>query len=547
MAPTRINDAVHWYMSNLTSRIIARTGIPSDRYHMGKVILQCLKDYPEAVTQIDGATGESETNETILERSVKCATSFRKFGLQSMDVIVLMAPNHIHLCIPFYAALYTGNVIAAVDFNLGKNELQQTLAVLEPKIIFCQSSKAPTIQLALNEIDSNAFIVAFDKGHYLCDFDSFIDKFYDGTTIDEFEPTDFDPEEATAFLVSTSGTTGLPKAAEVTHKNFLISLPNLFLRYTEFPTPTKMALVGSPLQWLTALFNYVASAIFKYTRLQSSLPLTKEHAYYLFHTYKPTFSILSPTLITSLLKNENKCDFSSFEFIMLGGSAVPASLIEEIKNLSPNTEVINVYGMSEISSIAFMGDYGPPDSCGRPLGVFYYRLIDTETQEDILEPNRPGELWVKGPSVFKGYYKNKEATEEAFAEDGWFKTGDMFYRDENWNYYFLERIKLLLKYKSDQISPVEVENVIRQVPGVVDVAVAGLPDPECGDIPVACVVIQNGATITADDIKNIVRDKLSDSKQLRGGVIFLDSIPMTASTKVHRRKLKEIVMSSKRL
>lgn len=66
-------------------------------------------------------------------------------------------------------------------------ELQQTLAVLEPKIIFCQSSKAPTIQLALNEIDSNAFIVAFDKGHYLCDFDSFIDKFYDGTTIDEFE------------------------------------------------------------------------------------------------------------------------------------------------------------------------------------------------------------------------------------------------------------------------------------------------------------------------------------------------------------------------
>ncbi|CAG9559241.1 unnamed protein product [Danaus chrysippus] len=502
MPPTRINDAVHWYMSNLTSRIIAKTGIPSDRYHMGKVILQCLKDYPEAVTQIDGATGESETNESILKRSVKCAASFRKFGLQSTEVIVLMAPNHIDLCIPFYAALYTGNVIAAVDFNLGKIELQQTLSVLGPKIIFCQSSKAPTIQLALNEIDSNAFIVAFDKGHYLCDFDSFIEKFYDGTMIDEFEPTDLDPEEATAFLVSTSGTTGLPKAAEVTHKNFLISLPNLFLRYTEFPTPTKIALVGSPLQWLTALFSYVASPIFKYIRLQSSLPLTKEHAYYLFDTYK---------------------------------------------SLSPNTEVINVYGMSELSSIAFLRDYGPPESCGRPLGIFYYRLIDTETSEDILEPNRPGELWIKGPSVFKGYYKNKEATEDTFAEDGWFKTGDMFYRDENWNYYFLERIKLLLKYKSYQISPVEVENVIREVPGVVDVAVAGLPDPECGDLPVACVVIQNGANVTADDIKNIVQDKLSDSKQLRGGVIFLDSIPMTASTKVHRRKLKEIVMTSNRL
>ncbi|CAG9791544.1 unnamed protein product [Diatraea saccharalis] len=145
--------------------------------------------------------------------------------------------------------------------------------------------------------------------------------------------------------------------------------------------------------------------------------------------------------------------------------------------------------------------------------------------------------------ILQEYYNNPKATEETFAEDRWFKTGDMFFRDENWNYFFVERIKLLLKYKSYQISPVEIEGVIRQHPGVLDVAVTGIPDEECGDLPVACVVRRSDQNITAQDIKDIVKETLSDAKQLRGGVIFLDEIPMTASTKVHRRRLKEIALA----
>ncbi|VVC92584.1 unnamed protein product, partial [Leptidea sinapis] len=116
----------------------------------------------------------------------------------------------------------------------------------------------------------------------------------------------------------------------------------------------------------------------------------------------------------------------------------------------------------------------------------------------------------------------------------------MFYRDENWNFFFCERLKLLLKYKSYQISPVELENVIRKHPAVLDVAVTGLPDPECGELPVACVVRRPGYDVNDNEIINLVQENLSESKQLRGGVLFMNEIPMTASTKVHRRKLKEI-------
>ncbi|XP_063833070.1 luciferin 4-monooxygenase-like [Ostrinia nubilalis] len=543
--PKRPNDAVHWYMSGITSRIVAESGRPDDRFHLGKIIFQSFKDVPDFLMQIDGATGESETSGSALERTVRCANALRNIGLECGDVIVLMAPSHIDLAIPFYAALYLGVIAAAVDRTLGVEELRDTFVVNRPKIVFCQSEKAPDIQLALNELELDTRIVTFDKGEFLCSFSEFLDEFDDGTSVEDFKHNDFDPEEAIALLIATSGTTGLPKAAAITHKNFAINGPYLWSRCTNFPSPTRMALVGAPLQWLTALMNFILSPIMRYTRLQTSAASTQEHTYDLINTYKPTFAIFSPTLMTTLIKpgDRDACDFTCLELLMLGGSAVPQELINEVKEMSPDTEVVNCYGMSELCTIGFHGaGSAPPGSCGSPMGCFQYRLIDTETLEDIVEPNVPGELLIKGPGIFKGYYNNPKATEETFAEDRWFKTGDTFYRDASWNYYFVERIKLLLKYKSYQISPVEVENVIRHHPGVLDVAVTGIPDPESGDLPVACVVRRPESDVTAQDIKDLVKGTLSDSKQLRGGVIFMDAIPMTASTKVHRRKLKELAL-----
>ncbi|XP_012548111.2 luciferin 4-monooxygenase [Bombyx mori] len=540
----RSNDSVHWYMNELSSRIVADSGNPNDRFHLGKLILQSLRDGPDFTLQIDGATDEAESSGSVLERSIRCAIALRKKGLQKGDVLVLLAPNHIDLAIPFYAALYNGVVIAAVDRTLSIHELKATFFVDSPKLVFCQSEKASDVQIVINELELNTEIVTFDKGDYLCSLPEFLENYDDGTTVDEFKAEDFDPEDTVAFFIATSGTTGLPKAAAVTHKNIAITSPYLWCRSFNFPTPTRMAMIGSPIQWLTAIINFVASPILKYPRLQSSLTVTPEHAYHLINTYKPSFAIFSPTMMTTLMKPEcrDQCDLSCFDIIMMGGSAVPLELVTEIKSVSPKTEVLNIYGMSELTGIAFYGDNPAPGSCGKPLGCFQYRLINVETQEDITEPNIPGELWMKSPGIFKEYYKNPEATADTFAEDRWFKTGDTFYRDDDWNFFFVERIKLLLKYKSNHISPVEVEAVIRHHPGVLDVAVTGIPDPECGDLAVALVVRKDGHEVNAEDIKDLVRETLSDGKQLRGGVIFVHEIPMTASTKVHRRKIKEMAL-----
>ncbi|XP_049879452.1 luciferin 4-monooxygenase-like [Pectinophora gossypiella] len=542
----RANDAVLMYMSELGARVVAESGRAEDMFHLGKLTLRSLKDDPGFVLQIDAATDESETNASVLERSVKCAISLKNLGLQCGDVIVLMAPNHVDLAIPFYAALYLGVTVAPVDMTLTVNELKGSFDVNKPKAIFCQSNKASDIQLALNELELNAAIITFDKGDYLTSFAELLDRFGDDMTVENFKATDFDPEDTIAVLIPTSGTTGLPKSAAGTHKNFTITGPYWWSRFDTFPGPTKSALVGSPLQWLTALLHVIMSPILRYTRLQSALPLTRDHAYHVINTYKPSYSTLSPTFMISLIRERDKCDFTCFEVIYLGGSAVSAELLAELQEIAPNTEFRAIYGMSEMTSIGLHPDDPPPDSVGKPLGCHKYRIVDITTQQDVTEPHKQGELWVKGPGIFKEYYNNPKAVEESFAEDRWFKTGDIFYRDENWNMFFVERYKLLLKYMSHHISPVEVENVIRQHPGVLDVAVTGIPDPECGDLPVACVVRRTGHDVTAEGIKYLVKANLADSKQLRGGVVFLKEIPMTTSTKVHRRKLKEAVLHMQR-
>ncbi|XP_075983878.1 luciferin 4-monooxygenase-like isoform X2 [Anticarsia gemmatalis] len=539
-------DSVHFYLNDLGARVVAKTGIPTDRHHFGKIIHHSFKENPDFIMQIDGATGESETNGSALNRSVRCAVAFKTLGLQKGDVMVLMGPNHLELCIPHYAALYLGIMVAAVDTTLGVQELQDTFNVTRPNIIFCQSEKVPTIEEALKLAGLVSKIVTFDDGSQHTTFGELL-KTADEDAVASFLPADFDPAETPAYLTSTSGTTGTPKAATLTHQNLFIGISYLWLMFTKFPTPTRMALVVSPLQWLSAGMQFLFSPILRVTRLQTSAAITPEHFVYLLNTYKPTFTAASPVLMNNLLPYSDQCDFSCFDAIVLGGSAVSPELCDQFKTLIKSDQVFGLYGMSEAAGIVFQNDYPPPKgSSGCARGALEYRLVDPTTKKDVTEPKVPGELWIRGLQVFKGYYNNPEMTAETLTEDGWLKSGDIFYRDEYYHFYFVERLKSLLKYKNHQVSPVEIEMVIRRHPGVLDACVTGIPDKECGDLVVACVTRKTGSTVTAQEIKDIVKETLTDSKQLRGGVIFMKEFPLTSSSKINRKKVQELALTLER-
>ncbi|KAJ8717064.1 hypothetical protein PYW08_005463 [Mythimna loreyi] len=538
----RAFDVIHWYMNDVASRVVAKTGIPSDRHHLGKLILHSFQDDPDFVSQIDGGTGQSETSGSVLDRSIRCAVSLTNMGLKKGDVMVLMGPNHLDFCIPHYGALYNGIMVACIDATLGPNELRDLFHTNQPNIIFCQNEKTVDIEKALQMSKVDAKIVTFDKDSKYTTLADLL-EIENKDEIQNFKPTDLDPEDAVAYLTSTSGTTGVPKTAMLTHKNLTIGVPYMWATFTKFPTPTRLAIVTSPAQWLSAGFHYLLSPVLKYTRLQTSAPLTPEHFAELVNIYKPTYIVTSPTMMITMV-NSAKCDFTCFKTILLGGSGVTQEVVNEVKQIAKTDNVKIVYGMTELSGVAVQSDFPPePGFCGRPIGAIDAKLVDPITNKDITEPNVKGELWFKGPNVFKGYHNNPEETKSTLTEDGWLKSGDIFYRDYSWNLFFVERYKLLLKYRNHQVSPLEIESVIMRHPGVFHAAVTGIPDKECGDLVVACVVPKPGCTVTAQEIKDLVKDSLTDSKQLRGGVIFLKELPETSTSKIDRKKLKELVLT----
>ncbi|XP_047516271.1 luciferin 4-monooxygenase-like [Pieris napi] len=539
--------AVHDWMTEIQTRVVAKSGKPSDRFHLGKLVLDGLRDVPEQVLQIDGGTGESETFGSALMRSIQCANVFRSKGLKKDDVIVLMAPNHIHLCIPMYAALYLGVAVAAVDFALAERELHETFKLNKPKIIFCQSERAKDVARAIQGLDCSCEIITFNTGSQYKTFSELLEQGGD-VSIDEFEAEDFDPSETSSMLIPTSGTTGLPKSAEVTHKNLVFGMPFMWAQFDTFPSPVPLSIVMSPLQWYSAIFLFISCPLMRQTRLQSSEPMTKEHIYYLINKYRPSYAMSSPNMWMTLFKpgDREQCDFTSFQLILSGGSAMPQSLRDEIKKATPNTLVLNVYGMTELSGLGFLFDPTVPEAMGRPVPYYKYKLVNLETLEEIKEPNVEGEVWFKGPAVFKGYYNNEEVTAATLTKDGWMRTGDIMYRDKNYLFYFVDRFKALLKYRNNHISPIEIETLIRNHPGVFEVAVTGFPDPEHGDLPVAFVIRFDESKVTAQEIKDLVKNNLTDSKQLRGGVIFIKQLPLNASSKVDRKKLAALAKEMER-
>lgn len=526
---------------------LAPFDVTNENYNLGHLCLDSLRSRPNAVCQIDAATGESETNASVLARSIQLARCFRKLGAKPGDVLALGGKNHLDLHIPYYAALMNGMPIAGVDPLFKQTEIQKLFKICSPRIAFCQKELLEVYQAVKEELGLNTEIICFDEGkHSLA---SFIEKYDDKDDQEEFLPVIIDQNKHYVWLISTGGTTGVVKLAAFTHRSFMKKLELLkiiFSSESQLPNgENKMGLNISPVQWVSSYFSAISAPLLRQTKLQTSNPLTTEHIIDLINQYRPINAFLSPTIATALIKNEKKCDFTCFERIMLSGGKIHKDIhLELMKRVRPGTPVVEMYGQTEnLGPIFVGGPEGPIGNCGKTAPALpTVKIVDLETGKEITEPNVPGEVWTNGAS-FAEYYNNPEETAASFTEDGWYKTGDILYRDENGYFFFVERIKMMIKYRMYHVIPPEIEAVIREHPGVLDVSVTSVPHEDDGEHPVACVMRRPGSNVTADELKEMVANKLSDSQRIRGGVIFMDQLPMTSSGKIARGELRKLVLT----
>jgi acyl-CoA synthetase (AMP-forming)/AMP-acid ligase II len=231
-------------------------------------------------------------------------------------------------------------------------------------------------------------------------------------------------------------------------------------------------------------------------------------------------------------------DLSSIETVMSGAAPLGAELAEQVAQRI-DCKVIQGYGLTETSPVTHViRPHGEnrPGSIGPPLVGTECRLVDPETGEDVAEGER-GELWVRGPQVMAGYLNNEEATAATIDADGWLHTGDIAVRDADGYYSIVDRLKELIKYKGFQVPPAELEALVITHPDVADVAVIGVPDEDCGELPKAYVV-PAGDSVDGDALMEFVAGQVSPHKQIRL-VEEVEEIPKSASGKILRRILKD--------
>ncbi|KAI5643438.1 AMP-binding enzyme domain-containing protein [Phthorimaea operculella] len=516
----------------------------SDNYHMGHLLLETFrKRSDQDIFLINGDTDEKVSYKSMLQSSIRLARALKEAGLQPGDILALAGPNSANGHVPFYAAMYVGLPLCGMAASYTYEELRNVLEFVKPKIAFVDCNLVEQYHEVKREFDLDMIVVAIEK------ISEFIEEFDDNSATSDFKPNVFNIENIPLWLIATSGSTGSVKKFAVCKQGPVYKRLFCSNRYPTENSAYKTCLKLSTFTWVSGYGLTTLIPIYNFTTLITTRS-DEESIINAINKYRPQLGMIGSFLLPSLLSG-TKCDFTCFETLIFGGAVTFDNHLKTLKKRARrDLNIIQVYGLTETIGhiLATKGDCFSC-CCGRPCDpdVFKFKLVDTETEKEITELNIPGELWFKGPMMSE-YYKNPTATKEVITADGWLKTGDLMYRDEEGNYFFVARMKMLVKlnfYKKRYIfSGTELENVISSHPGVLEVCVTVIPHEEELERLVAVVVPKKESGVTARDIKELVAENLPEWKHLRGGVVFIEALPKLSNGKPARSKISQIATTS---
>jgi long-chain acyl-CoA synthetase len=359
-------------------------------------------------------------------------------------------------------------------------------------------------------------------------------------------------DDVTIFY--TSGTTGKPKGAVISHRNIISNMWNSaaaqargFVRRGEAPPqpdptlPQKAFLISVPFFHATGCFAVMIPALMSGNKLVMQRKFDGDGALSLIEKERITHFGGVPTIAWQVIEHPRVAEFdlSSIEGIAYGGAPAAPELVKRIKARFPKSTPSQGWGMTETSATAVSNvaeDYErKPASCGVCAPTGEAKIVGDNNKE--LPPGEVGELWYKGPIVVRGYWNKPEATAETFI-DGWIKTGDLAKMDEEGFIYIVDRAKDMLIRGGENIYCVEVENAIYEHPAVMDAAVIGRPHKTLGEEPLAVVHLKPGMSATGEDLRHHVAQKLAAFKVPVDVIFWPTTLPRNANGKIVKKELK---------
>jgi long-chain acyl-CoA synthetase len=456
--------------------------------------------------------------------SAHIAGLLKEKGFETGDRVGLMLPNVPYFPAIYYGILRAGGVVVPMNPLLKGREVAYYLSDPGAKILFAWEGFAdPATEGAEKE---GAELILVEKG----EFEKQVGAAEPNTDIADRA------EDDTAVLLYTSGTTGQPKGAELTHDNLT---RNAKVALGLFDISEDDICLGA-----LPLFHSFGQTCGLNATMASGGMLTMiprfdpAKALEIIQRDKVTIFEGVPTMFSAMLHCDSKDDYdvSSLRVCASGGSAMPGEVMRGFEEAF-NCTVLEGYGLSETSPVA---SFNHPDrerkegSIGTPIEGVEMRLVDDDRNE--VDKGEVGEIAIRGHNVMKGYWGREDATKESIDEDGWFYTGDIGKRDDDGFYFIVDRKKELIIRGGYNVYPREIEEVLYEQPAVREAAVIGIPHESHGEEVAAVVALKDGESITEDELREAVKAEVASYKYPRK-IYFVDELPKGPTGKIMKREI----------
>lgn len=459
----------------------------------------------------------------------KVANALKNISVNKHDRVAMFLANTLELIYLFAGTLKNGSVAVPINAYFKEEEAKHILNDSGAKVILADRERLPIIKNILPELKGLKHVITVDCGEYT-DFNEFIKDASDT------EPNLKIDDEDGSIIFYTSGTTGRCKGALLSHKNMESDLEAL--RQTWKLTDKDKLILTLPLYHIHGLGVALCSSFYNGYSIVLRKKFEPEEALKLIGEEKATLFMGVPTMYIKILevKNREKYDISSMRLFISGSAPLSAETFKEFKDAFEH-EVLERAGMSE-TNMNFSNPYHgkrKSGTVGLPLPGVRVKIVDKEFND--VPQGKEGEILLKGPNVFKGYWKAEEKTKQSF-HDGWFITGDLGKVDEDGYITFLGRSKDLIISGGLNIYPAEVEEIINSHPDVLESAVIGVSDKCFGEAVKAFVVLRDNLELSKGEIISYCRQRLASYKKPKH-VEFIDALPRNTMGKVQKNILRE--------
>lgn len=510
---------------------------------IGDILDKAADLYPDKEALVDG--DNRLTYYELRNKVERLAIGLVKLGIKKGDCVLLQLPNWAEFVYSYFALQKIGAVIvllvpqhAYIEISHFCNLTKATAWILPEKyrktdyalIINDVLKRNPTLKnVILTGAQENT---PFTKLEQLIE-DTDLNK-ESILNISELRPNPMD----VALILPTGGTTGLPKATPRTHKSYICNV-EYYSRAIE-QNSKDICLVVGPVGHNAPLMNGIMGSVFNFGKIVLLDSTRPEDICRLVQEERVTFLPLVPALASRLVNFEHLDDYdmSSLIKMSVGGARSPVELVKKVKD-KIGCVFVNSFGMVEgpCARTRLDDDFEViSNTVGRPVCP-YDKFTIIDENENEMPPNTEGELVAKGPGVFTGYFKSDNT--EVFTKDGFFKTGDLAKIDNDGNIQITGRIKDIIIRGGENISAIQIEELIRAYPKVADVAVIGMPDRELGERVCAYIQPVSGETLNPEDITSFLVSQGASKLLIPERTEFIDSIPLTKIGKPDKKALRE--------